>query len=621
MSRGDYNQFGDKKMILVSGVRCAVFSLMLVAIASFPSFSWGAPTVGRNFAGDTINQSNFIPPDTMGAVGPNHIVELINGRYSAYNKTTGANVQTSTLNAFWTAAGAAPTSNSFDPRVLYDPFSSRWYACAVDNGGAANNFLVAVSTTDDPTGTWAGFKIDSDTNNGEWADYPTLGINNDVVVITANMFTIGGSFHSITVLVLPKAGLTAVTPTVAARTLFENVSANNLGFTVQPAVDMDNGSLPLPMFATFNKASGTMMVSSIGGTALAPTIVNGTIVNVTARGAPPTLDQPGAKQNVDSGDSRLNGNVFLQQITGRASKTLWAAHAVNIGGRSGIEWYEINPTTATVIQSGTLSDGTMAYIYPTIAVNDSGDVVIGCSGGSPSTFVGAYAFTGSTTAGSTTLATTPLLLQAGASDYAVTFGGSRNRWGDYSATMVDPSDQTRFWCVQEYVSATDIWAIRMTEIIFTTGPPPTGEEWVLDWPAPDTIWTLGVDGNFTYSGGMHDYTWGPVQPLFWFYSGINSGPVVTDGVTRTGSAIIVGDEFFGTFVEFGVLPVIRVTGARMTAKPLFRLTSGEQRESKRLNRNPPRVITAEAAIPLQMSTGPATTKDDVVPPLRRRSKR
>ncbi len=39
-----------------------------------------APSVVTSFNGTDRATSGFIPPDTMGAVGPNHVVELINGQ-------------------------------------------------------------------------------------------------------------------------------------------------------------------------------------------------------------------------------------------------------------------------------------------------------------------------------------------------------------------------------------------------------------------------------------------------------------------------------------------------------------------------------------------------------------
>ena len=53
---------------------------------------------------------------------------------------------------------------------------------------------------------------------------------------------------------------------------------------------------------------------------------------------------------------------------------------------------------------------------------------------------------------------TPLVLRASSRS------AGRNRWGDYSAVVIDPTDQRKFWTFQEFVSATDTWAIQITEI-------------------------------------------------------------------------------------------------------------------------------------------------------------
>jgi hypothetical protein len=42
----------------------------------------------------------------------------------------------------------------------------------------------------------------------------------------------------------------------------------------------------------------------------------------------------------------------------------------------------------------------------------------------------------------------PVIVQEG--DWPYRSGGSRNRWGDYSATVIDPKNQKRFWTFQTY---------------------------------------------------------------------------------------------------------------------------------------------------------------------------
>ena len=82
------------------------FGLVIAGLASTSSISQAAVThsIGANFEGSNLGDSGYIPPDTMGAVGPNHFVELLNGRYAVYDKA-GAELSASSLNAFWSSAG------------------------------------------------------------------------------------------------------------------------------------------------------------------------------------------------------------------------------------------------------------------------------------------------------------------------------------------------------------------------------------------------------------------------------------------------------------------------------------------------------------------------------------
>jgi hypothetical protein len=54
----------------------------------------------------------------------------------------------------------------------------------------------------------------------------------------------------------------------------------------------------------------------------------------------------------------------------------------------------------------------------------------------------------------------PLLLREGVASYR------RLLWGDYSATMVDPSNSKSFWMIQEWASRETSWSTQVTEIRF-----------------------------------------------------------------------------------------------------------------------------------------------------------
>jgi hypothetical protein len=70
----------------------------------------------------------------MGAVGPNHIVEMINGNFEIFNKQTGASLESRSLDSFWVdrVGLTIGTTFTFDPRIVFDPDSGRWFAVSID---------------------------------------------------------------------------------------------------------------------------------------------------------------------------------------------------------------------------------------------------------------------------------------------------------------------------------------------------------------------------------------------------------------------------------------------------------------------------------------------------------
>ena len=444
-----------------------IMSILLSLLLSVPSEA-EALNIDLSFTGSSLLTSGFIPPDTMGAAGPDHFVELLNGQYAVYRNTDGVRVQTSTLNDFWRNGGVVPTGSfAFDPRVTYDSSSGRWFAASVDNSSAPNNFLIAVSNSSDPTQGWKGFAIPSDSAKSRWADFPTLGVNRDGVYVAANMFPITAS-SSTSVLVLPKADLIA--GTVAHRTLFENVSPGSTGFSIQPVSDPKSTGAPVAMLLSdFNTGAGFLKRSDITGSITSPVLdTTNKFIAVPPFGGPPNAQQPGPKAPLEVLDSRLGSSVVMR------NGELWGVQSVNAGGRSALRWFNIDVATNTLRQSGLIASPTLAFYYGSIAVNDFGDVVIGFSGSGQSQFASAYAVQGQTQNGVTTFGD-PLLLKAGVSDYEVTFGAGRNRWGDYSATVLDPDDPFRFWTIQEWVSGTDVWSTQITElnVVRAVPEPPT----------------------------------------------------------------------------------------------------------------------------------------------------
>ncbi len=431
------------------------------ALAAPPAF-----TVGRNFKGSTyLTDTTLNPPDTMGAVGPQHFVELINSRYSVYRKSDGVRVQTSTLDQFFINAGLTISGSfSFDPRVQFDAFSGRWFAVAVDAPRAANSFLLAVSNTSDPTQGWYGFKLDSDSDDIQWADFPTLGISNDSVTFSANMFAISGGPFVVHIGTVPKASLLA--GNISGYQLFESISSGSTGSAVQPVTTLD-GAAGRPMLSSFSSTSlkRTVLTGTLGSVALD---TSAPLIGVPVGNPPPTADQPGPRQNLATVDNRFTGAVIQQ------GAYAWGARCVNVlsgagPANAGVQWFRLDAATGALLESGLIADdvGTTDYYFPSIVVNPGGDVVIGYSSSNDEErFAGSYASVGRFD-GVSTQFHPPVPLKVGVADFVRLDGSGRNRWGDYSATTLDPADPRRFWTIQEYASATDIYSTWVTEIVIT----------------------------------------------------------------------------------------------------------------------------------------------------------
>ncbi len=418
----------------------------------------GQVVIGANFTGSSTGISGYIPPDTMGAIGPNAFVEFINGRYRVYSRT-GTVLQSTTLNAFWTNAGVS-TSSSFDPRILYDAASGRWFAAAADNpGNASSRFLVAVSNSSDPTAGWKAFSIKADPLNTRWADFPTLGVNGSGVYLAANMFKFDNTSPLTTVIAVDKGSLLSGTLTNVS---FTNLDPNTTGFSIQPVHDLDNGGTPEYLYSDYNTPSGTFKQSTITGGGAGNTLnTTDHFISVMAFNGPPLAVQPGGPNNIDTGDTRFSSSVV--KVNGK----IWGVQSVTDNGRAALRWFRIDAATDTLEESGIIGDPNHDYYYGSIAVNTSGTVVIGYSRSGASEYISSYASVG-TYNGTTTTFSSPLLLKSGTSSYQVLDGSGNNRWGDYSATTIDPLDPTHFWTIQEWASGSSSWSTQITELI--TGP-------------------------------------------------------------------------------------------------------------------------------------------------------
>ena len=488
--------------------------------------------IGQNFTASSLGvDSTALPPDANGAAGPSHYVEWINGRFSVYNKTNASRVFTLSDLTFWSRAGVTiPGSwDVTDPRLVYDPTVQRWFASMVDFASSSsinsNHFLLAVSATADPTGTWRGVSFLGDTNGLNFADFPRLGLDDQAVYLSGDMFPPFGNPVGASLVSIPKTNLLGTTLNIANRTTFNVLAESTYGYIPQPAVCLDKsgrGSVLAGAGPGYDINSGylvdeTTLFNYVVSNAAGPghaTLTGRTVLSVPSYSAALDPTQPDGSANLDDGDARFSGTVY--EVGG----VLYAVHNTQFNNLAAIRWYRINAANHSVLESGTITDPALDLFYPSIAANPSGTVVVCFNGSSMSSYVSAYAVVGLTANGVTSFGNR-LLLKAGTASYQDTPGVDPNfyvsRWGDYSSTCVDPADPNRFWTIQMYPSGSSTWSTQITELrtaVPTLSIAHTANSVTLSWPGTaipfnllsntnlsGTNWTL-VTGNFTATNGL-----------------------------------------------------------------------------------------------------------------------
>jgi hypothetical protein len=508
-------------------------------------------TIGRNFTGNTYGSSvASIPADANGAIGPRHFVEFINGSFVVYNKTNGVSTKRISDTKFWSNAGVvlSPSDVTTDPRIVYDPLSQRWFASMVDADGFAtdpalesNDFLLAVSATSDPTGTWHGYLFQSDPDTGYFADFPTLGMDSNAVYLSGDFYYGSDTPIGPGLVSFPKSDLLLATPNFENRTWLGVMDYDIRGQVLQPVICPD-GSVSGKIIATSDVGNDSDPHSNIvvsvvlnGGTATAslsaPAIIPTLPWHVPDNddfGAPLlTVSQPDGSTTLMANEARFSAKVY------GVGGVIYAVHSTEFNGRVAIRWYRIRASDNAMLETGTLSDPSMDLFFPSIAANAYGVVAICYNGAGLGTYVTSFAQVGQTSAGVTTFGSRNVLKACSTSYH----GDDEllleledlppfSRWGDYSATSVDPVDPTHFWTIQMVPGDSpdgDVWTTQITEVI-TPNPlvlnlTSTSGNVTVSWPniagfklesstnlAPPVVWSNVAQTPGTNGAGLLNVT-------------------------------------------------------------------------------------------------------------------
>ncbi len=494
------------------------------------------PQIWSNFLGiDFYENSIGWPPDPNGAVSNTQVFVMTNNGIKVLDKPgvtdrplitprgySGvlANGLFITLEDFFSAV-IPKGSGISDPHVRYDRLSKRWIAVAIEvNPKQENNAIfLAVSDGNKITGT-SSFTFYSFNSSlfpynhaapyAPFFDFPTLGIDNNAVVIGGNQF----GFDSLTNVgfVIDKnkllRGQLVIYP-------FELGVANNItgavsGMYTPQGVDNDDGTAKKSFFAGITYFQDGLVIGKLTYDKNQMPWLTETIIPVQPFNNTRDNSSPGGLAPIDQLDTRLLAAAIHQnKITGEYS--LWTAHGVGADqnggfingsdsdfvdkGRTVSRWYEINNIykNPTLNQLGTVLDNdepsgrrAVQYFNPSIAANGQGHAVLGGTTDAFNQYLNVFIAghynndeKGSTSnpqkATKTTAIYSPYISSNGAHTYI-------GRWGDFSQTVVDPSDDQTIWTFQEYADVDDSYGIRAVQV---------------KAPAPATPLPLGILSNKT----------------------------------------------------------------------------------------------------------------------------
>ncbi len=556
------------------------------------------PGPSLTFEGVGVNGS--APPDTVGAVGPNDYVQAVNGGgiriFDKNGAARGPAFRLSTL--FTPLGGVAASNNNGDALVLYDRIANRWILTQFAFASSTTppyHQPIAVSKTSDPTGAY--YAYDFITPGSEFPDYGKIGVWPDGYYFTDRQFTNGSTYNGFGCFAFDRAKM-----------LVGDSTAAYIYFNVAPAVsNASSGMIPSDFYGLIPPPAGSPNVFSVynddsaGDATDSLRLFNfhadfATPANSTFNERPespllvaafdsrnPTgradIEEPppaAAADYLDSIGDRLM--LRLMYINRAGTELLTTCHTVNAGTipapginptvaeyKAGTRYYILQKTSAagnyTVLDQATYSPDANERWMGSTSLDYAGNLAVGYSISSTTVFP-SLAYAGR-------LATDPAgtLAQGEATMFAGTGvqQGTGNRWGDYSAMTLDPSDDATFWFTSEYYATTGtfLWHTRIGKFKFanTTTPPQgtlSGTITACDTGAslkdaivqvsggPSNGFSTATITNGTYSMNLApgNYTVSVIDPAHNCAAGTPSTVVVTNGATTTYSTCLSGTPTF-----------------------------------------------------------------------------
>jgi hypothetical protein len=407
----------------------------------------GPSLTNPNLGWEGVFQTSVTPPDSTGAAGPSHYVELVNDQYGIY-KGAGPPVLSGPLSTLFADTLISNGALS-DPQILWDPATSRFYYVAIDTTSGNYALLYGFTKTSDPTAGFCSYRALS--YGSTLPDYPKLGDMAGYLLVGVNDFANASTYTGSEVAWITKPATGNITNCPVAGT------AGQIPLTVHatpvPAVQADTTSTPgYVVQAADVSGSSSTPKNQLFVTSITPpsSTTTQTTVGVGSYYLPPNAPQYGTSKRLDTLDGRFEHAVEVGGV-------VYTAHAVAeaSGGRSVERWYAIDTGNSDRVTPGALGDSSL-YVFngaisPDLSVSNpnlsGGNLVLGVSTSGANAYPAMQAVkwqSGNPTPSLATAASPSspgsVIEQSQTYNYDFSCSGLQSvcRWGDYSGASPDP---------------------------------------------------------------------------------------------------------------------------------------------------------------------------------------
>lgn len=319
-----------------------------------------APVIGVNFG--SSGMVNGTPPDNTLAISNEGIIVSANNDGIEYYNQQGQFLYFD----YWSDFFNDPTltSSIYDPKVIYDSGSDRFVLVVLHGTTASTSrVLVCFSQSSNPLNGWWVYKLTGNPlNNNCWFDYPALGVSNNEIYVTGNLFVTNGSFNQAVIYQIPKSAGYA-----GNQLNWQYWSSLNSSpfdaFTLFPASYGHQGNYGPGIYLISNESGGDNRVRlwDITDDMSGNPQLNNYTVNIGSYEIGADALQAGNNDKLDVGDCRVQNAFYLNGI-------LHYAFTADIGnGWNGLHYNRLTVSSLSNQSSTFGLQGSYDYCYPAVA--------------------------------------------------------------------------------------------------------------------------------------------------------------------------------------------------------------------------------------------------------------